>query len=173
MWTSFVDRLTATPRQYGIYVVVYLLAGFAMNGVGKLLRIAEFAHWWQVVSCYGLYLLPASLLVRHLPVVQQYLYGLVVLAPLELIGYAIGSSHAFAGNVIDDVFGPRNFTLVMVIFFGWSLPAGNRLVAFLDRRPWLRHGRGGDSSPRRDRYDRHRQHDGHPAVPTGSHKGAR
>ena len=33
-----------------------------MNSLGKLLQIAEFASWWQVISCYALYLLPASLL---------------------------------------------------------------------------------------------------------------
>jgi hypothetical protein len=134
MWKSIVDRLAATRRQYQIYAAVYLLCGFAMNGLGKLLHIAEFVSWWQVISCYGLYLLPASLLVRRLPLLRQYLYGLLTLAPLELVGYAIGSSRAFDANLIDHIVGPRNFTLVMVVFFGWSLPVGNRIVALLDAR---------------------------------------
>ena len=49
-------------------------------------------------------------------------------------GYALGTSRAFEGNLIDRVLGPRNFTLAMVVFFGWILPLGNRAVAWLDGR---------------------------------------
>ncbi len=136
MWDTLRQNLRATRRQYQIYIVLYLLWGFAMNSVGKLLRIAEFATWWQVFTCYGLYLIPASLLVRRYPVFQQYLYGLLTLAPLEILGYALGTSHAYPGNVLDRVLGERNFTLAMVVFFGWILPLGNLAVARLERVLW-------------------------------------
>lgn len=104
-----------------------------MNGLGKALRIAEFVSWWQVVSCYVLYLVPASLLVRRHGLFQQYLYGLVTLAPLELAGYALGTSRAFPGNLVDRFLGERNFTLAMVVFFACFLPVGNRTVGWLER----------------------------------------
>jgi hypothetical protein len=122
-----------TRRQLALYAAVYLVWGLCMNGLGKLLRIAEFVSWWQVVSCYVLYLVPASLLVRRYGPFQQYLYGLLALAPLELVGYAIGSSRAYPGNVVDQILGERNFTLAMVVFFAWILPLGNRAVAGLER----------------------------------------
>lgn len=122
-----------TRRQLVLYASLYLAWGLCMNGLGKLLRIAEFVSWWQVVSCYVLYLVPASLLVRRYGLFQQYLYGLLALAPLELAGYAIGSSRAYPGNVVDQVLGERNFTLAMVVFFACILPLGNRAVAGLER----------------------------------------
>jgi hypothetical protein len=136
MWATFLRNLRATRRQYKLYLVLYLLWGFTMNGVGKLLRIAEFATWWQVFTCYGLYLVPASLLVRRSTVFQQYLYGPLALAPLELLGYALGTSRAYPGNVLDRVLGERNFTLAMVVFFAWLLPLGNLAVARLERGLW-------------------------------------
>lgn len=143
MWATFFQNIAATKRQYQLYLVFYLLWGFGMNALGKLLQIAEFNHWWQVITCYGLYLLPASLLVRRLSVFQQYLYGLFALAPLEILGYSLGTSRAYEGNFIDQIFGERNFTLAMVIFFGWSLPFGNKAVAWIEKtlfgqtRPWV------------------------------------
>lgn len=133
METNLFDGMRATRRQLCLYAALYLAWGLCMNGLGKLLRIAEFVSWWQVVSCYLLYLVPASLLVRRYGTFQQYLYGLLALAPLELAGYAIGSSRAYPGNVVDQVLGERNFTLAMVVFFAWALPLGNRAVAGLER----------------------------------------
>ncbi len=128
------DCVTVPRRLLVLYAVVYLLAGLTMNSIGKLFRIAEFVSWLQVVSCYVLYLVPCSLLVRRRPFFDQYLFGLLALAPLELAGYALGTSRAFDGNVLDRVLGPRNFTLAMVVFFGWILPFGNRAVVWLDDR---------------------------------------
>ena len=126
------DSLRPTRRQLVLYVALYLAWGLGMNGLGKALRIAEFVSWWQVVSCYVLYLVPASLLVRRYGFLQQYLYGLLALAPLELAGYAIGSSRAYPGNILDRVLGERNFTLAMVVFFACYLPLGNRAVGWLE-----------------------------------------
>lgn len=133
MQTDLFYGVRATRRQLVLYAGLYLLWGLCMNGLGKLLRIAEFVSWWQVVSCYVLYLVPASLFVRRYGVFQQYLYGLLALAPLELAGYAIGSSRAYPGNVVDQILGERNFTLAMVVFFAWILPLGNWAVAGLER----------------------------------------
>jgi hypothetical protein len=137
MYTLIRRRLdfAAAPRRlFVLYSVTYLLAGLAMNTIGKVLRIAEFVTWYQVFTCYVLYLVPASLLVRHRTFFDQYLFGLLTLAPLELGGYALGTSRAFEGNILDRVLGPRNFALAMVVFFGWILPLGNRAVAWLDGR---------------------------------------
>jgi len=133
METNLLYGVRATRRQLCLYAALYLVWGLCMNGLGKLLRIAEFVSWWQVVSCYVLYLVPASLLVRRYGAFQQYLYGLLALAPLELAGYAIGSSRAYPGNLVDQALGERNFTLAMVVFFAWVLPLGNRAVAGLER----------------------------------------
>jgi hypothetical protein len=134
----FLSRIAATRRQYLLYAALYFVCGLAMHFTGKALVIAEFVNWWQVIPCYVLYLAPASLLVRHREVFEQYLFGLFVLAPLELIGYALGSSIAHDGNLLDELLGPRNFTLAMTVFFAGIPPAGNaavaRLEALLDRR---------------------------------------
>ena len=127
------NALDATPRQVALYTVVYLAAGTCMNWTGRHFAIAAFAHWWQVVTCYGLYLVPVSLLVRGRTALEQYAAGVLALVPLELAGYALGSSIAYDGNVIDAVVGPRNFTLAMCVLFGVIPPLGNALVAAADQ----------------------------------------
>ncbi len=148
-WDSL--RAARAPRrQLVLYVVLYLAWGLCMNGLGKALRIAEFVSWWQVVSCYVLYLVPASLLVRRYSFFQQYLYGLLALAPLELAGYAIGSSRAYPGNILDRILGERNFTLAMVVFFACYLPLGNRAVAWLDGHLFGAEAEEGAAGERKD-----------------------
>jgi hypothetical protein len=136
LWDSLRQNLAATPRQILLYEILYLGWGFTMNALGKALRIAQFAHGWQVLTCYGLYLVPASLLVRRHGPGQQYLFGLLTLAPLELLGYALGTSLAFPGNLLDRVLGERNFSLAMVVFFAALLPLGNWAVDRLERGLW-------------------------------------
>ena len=135
------SALSATPRQYAIYVVFYLAWGCTMNAIGKALAIAEFAHGWQVATCYVLYLVPVSLADRDKTVFEQYVYGVFALAPLELAGYALGTSIAHDGNFLDAWLGPRNFALAMSIFFGIIPPVGNGVVRVLDAllsRPSMR-----------------------------------
>ena len=127
------ERFRVPRRTWVIYLVTYICAGLVMNAFGKAAQIAEFKHWWQVGTCYGLYLVPASLWIRHKSFFDQYLFGLLVLALLELGGYAIGSSVAFDGNIIDAVLGPRNFTLAMTVFFAVYLPLGNKAVEGIER----------------------------------------
>ena len=99
-----------------------------MNHFGKWSEIAQFRHDWQVFTVYVLYLVPISLTVRKSTKRQQYLVGLAALAPIELVGYRLGSSIAFDNNIIDQLFGVRNFTLAMSIFFGTYIPLGNWAV---------------------------------------------
>jgi len=130
--TSLLDLLRATPRQYALYVVLYATAGFINNRLGQLWELARFAHWWQVLTCYVLYLVPWSLAVRRLRIDQQYLYGLLALGLLELGGYSLGTSIAYPGNAFDRLFTERNFSLVMTLMFAGLLPAGNALAAFAE-----------------------------------------
>jgi hypothetical protein len=105
-----------------------------MNWLGEQARIAEFRYWWQVLTCYGLYLVPWSLWVRGRSVFEQYLYGLLALGILEILGYAIGSSIAHEGNILDQILGPRNFALAMTLWFAIYLPAGNYAVRVIESR---------------------------------------
>ena len=128
-----------------LYAVIYLTWGSASDTIGKLLLIAEFRHWWQILTCYICYLVPVSLLVREKSILEQYVYGVVALAPLELLGYALGTSIAHNGNVLDEMIGPRNFTLAMCVFFGIIPPIGNSLVRWTESRLF---GRAGEISYR-------------------------
>ena len=110
------------------YVVIYLIAGTIMNYVGAQLEIAKFTHWWQILTCYGLYMIPISLLLRGLPFHMQYAYGLIAMGLLEFGGYALESSYAYPDNLIDQIFNPRNFSLAMALFFAVYFPLGNLLV---------------------------------------------
>lgn len=118
-----------------MYLVVYFCWGLGMNHFGAAVEIARFAHWWQVVTCYLLYMVPISLLLRGRPWHYQYAYGMVAMAFLEFFGYWLGTSIAFDDNPLDRAFGVRNFSLGMTIFFGAYFPVGNWLVAKIDG--WL------------------------------------
>ena len=107
------------------YVLLYIPAGFVMNTIGQVFEIAMFANWWQVLTCYGLYLIPASVMGRDRSRFDQYLWGLLVLAGLELCGYTFNTSIAFEGNIIDQVLTERNFSLAMTVFFAVIIPLGN------------------------------------------------
>ncbi|MFM7204484.1 MAG: hypothetical protein ACKO6N_27230 [Myxococcota bacterium] len=124
----------ATARQYVLYVLVFLTWGLISNSIGKALHIAEFGHWWQVATCYVGYLVPVSLVLRRKSLFEQYVYGVFALAPLELIGYSLGTSIAHDNNLFDLVLGPRNFTLAMSVFFGIIPPVGNTIVKTLDEK---------------------------------------
>ena len=126
--------LRAPPKLIALYLAVYLPVGFFMNEFGKVVEIAEFANWWQVLTCYGLYMVPASLLIRHRHWFDQYLFGLLALGLLELGGYTLGTSIAHPDNILDSIFTERNFSLSMVLWFGVYLPAGNLGVGWLARK---------------------------------------
>jgi len=121
-------KLNVDIRLILIYVVIYFAWGMAMNAFGKKMKIAKFTYWWQVITCYILYMVPISLLLRNLPFHAQYAYGLVAMGFLEFGGYALKSSYAYPNNILDKTFSPQNFSLGMALFFALYFPAGNWLV---------------------------------------------
>jgi hypothetical protein len=127
--TVILKRLQVPPGVLLAYIALYIPIGFVMNAIGQAAEIAEFANWWQVLTCYGLYLIPCSLIIRHRAYWDQYLFGVFMLGLLETLGYAFGTSIAHEGNILDQILGPRNFALAMSLWFGVYLPAGNFAVA--------------------------------------------
>lgn len=131
---SLMNRFRITPGLLGVYGFVYLAAGFFMNSLGMYFEIARFNSWWQVGSVYILYMIPVSLLLRDMPFFRQYAYGTVAMGALEFCGYALGTSHAYPGNFLEEYFGIRNFSLAMTLFFAFYFPMGNGLVAWIHKR---------------------------------------
>lgn len=125
--------LKTDPTTYLIYILLYLPTGFLMNGLGHFFKIGEYAYWWQVLTCYGLYLIPASLLVRRRSYFDQYLSGLLIIAILELPAYSLGTSIAYDHSILDRYLTPRNYTLFMTVFFAAFIPLGNWTAAKVRR----------------------------------------
>jgi len=121
-------KLLVDNRLILIYIIIYFSWGMLMNWFGERVEIAKFTYWWQVITCYILYMIPISLLLRKLPFHQQYSYGLVAMALLEFGGYAFKTSYAFPNNLLDSIFGIRNFSLAMALFFALYFPMGNWAV---------------------------------------------
>jgi len=110
------------------YVVIYFLWGTMMDQFGTYMEIARFTYWWQIITCYILFMIPISLLLRGLPFHTQYAYGLVSMCFLEFGGYLMQSSYAYPDNLMDQYLNIRNFSLGMAMFFALYYPAGNWLV---------------------------------------------
>ena len=121
-------KLTADPRLVLLYCIVYFAWGMLMNWIGNEAEIARFNNWWQVLSCYIFYMVPISLVLRELPFHRQYAYGLIAMGFLEFGGYFFETSYAFPDNILDQIFGIRNFTLGMALFFAFYFPLGNWAV---------------------------------------------
>ncbi len=129
---SFLKKLRQVERnRLIIYILLYLVLGTAMNAFGQYAEIAKFNHWWQVITCYVLYLVPFSILFRGLPFFRQYAYGLVVMGTLEFVGYALKTSYVYPNNILIQWFTVHNFTLVMALFFAVYFPLVNAFVDFL------------------------------------------
>ena len=79
-------------KQLFIYIVVYFIFGVIMNFIGQKFEIAKFTFWWQIITCYILYMIPISILLREYPFFSQYAYGLVAMGFLEFGGYALKTS---------------------------------------------------------------------------------
>ena len=124
-------KLRVDKRLLLVYCIVYFLWGSGMNWFGTEMQIAKFTYWWQVISCYILYMVPISLLLRNLPFHMQYAYGLIAMGLLEFGGYYFETSYAYPDNLIDQLFGIRNFALGMSLFFALYFPLGNWVVAKL------------------------------------------
>ncbi len=119
------QKLNVDKRLLLLYCVIYFLWGLGMNWFGAQVEIAKFTFWWQVITCYILYMVPISLLLRGLPFHAQYAYGLVAMGILEFSGYALQTSYAFPNNILDELFNIRNFSLGMALFFALYFPFGN------------------------------------------------
>ncbi|HNF44817.1 MAG TPA: hypothetical protein PLT49_14130, partial [Ferruginibacter sp.] len=70
-------KLNVDKKLILTYAVVYFAWGVGMNYFGQYMQIARFTYWWQIITCYILYMVPISLLLRNLPFHAQYAYGLV------------------------------------------------------------------------------------------------
>lgn len=121
-------KLPVDKKLLLVYVVVYFVWGLGMDQFGSYVQIAKFTYWWQVITCYILYMIPVSLLLRNLPFHAQYAYGLVAMGFLEFGGYALRSSYAYPDNILDKMFSPQNFSLGMALFFTLYFPLGNWVV---------------------------------------------
>ncbi len=119
------EQLNADRKLIIIYVFIYFCWGMLMDWFGATVQIAKFTYWWQVISCYILYMVPISLLLRKLPYHAQYAYGLIAMGLLEFGGYALKTSYAYPDNIMDTIFGIRNFSLGMALFFAFYFPMGN------------------------------------------------
>ena len=125
-WKTWLrSRFEVDRRLLLTYLLVYFLWGLGMNELGKRLEIAQFTYWWQVISVYLVYMVPISLLLRGLPFHMQYAYGLIAMGLLEFGGYLWGTSYAYPNNILDQLFGIRNFSLAMSLFFAAYFPLGN------------------------------------------------
>ncbi len=127
-------RLLVDWRLILVYCMVYFLWGLGMNWFGAQMEIAKFTFWWQVITCYILYMVPISLLLRNLPFHTQYAYGLIAMGLLEFGGYALETSFAYPNNLLDQFFGERTFALGMALFFAVYFPLGNWAVGKLYTR---------------------------------------
>ncbi|MDY8136597.1 hypothetical protein [Aquimarina sp. 2201CG5-10] len=123
------DKLITTPKTLLLtYIIIYFLWGLGMNQVGSTLEIAKFTYWWQIISCYILYMVPISIILKEYNFFNQYAYGLVAMGILEFLGYWLQSSYAYPNNILDQAFSPQNFSLGMALFFALYFPLGNWLI---------------------------------------------
>ncbi len=142
MIAAFFRRFRATPSELAITCAVFLGIGILMNSFGRWARIAEFRHLWQIGTCYLGFVVPLALFVRGLSLPLQYCVCVTAFIPLEVAGYALGSSIAFDGNAFEALFGTRNFTAVMVAAVALVPPIGLKIVEGIRRAaPSSRPGR--------------------------------
>lgn len=132
----FKERLQVSRRTLIIYLILYFSWGLMMNYIGQVTAIAKFTYWWQVITCYILYMVPISLILRDFKWYEQYAYGLVAMALLEFGGYWFQTSYAYPDNMLDQAFGVRNFSLGMAVFFGFYFPLGNWAVKKIESLLW-------------------------------------
>lgn len=124
-----IEILSQTPAKlWLVYILFYGLWGTAMHHFGIYVKIARFKYALQIISCYILYMVPLSILMKELPWYQQYAYGLFFMGILEMGGYTIKSSIAYDNNLLDKIFTVRNFSLAMTLFFAAYFPLGNWIV---------------------------------------------
>ena len=67
LWDWAKTKLYVDRRLILICGLMYALWGLGMNWFGIQMEIPNFTFWWQMVTCYLLYIVPVSLLPRNLP----------------------------------------------------------------------------------------------------------
>jgi hypothetical protein len=134
MPARFFRRFRATPPELAVTCAVFLCVGVLMNAFGQWAHIARFRHLWQIGTCYLGFVVPLALFVRGLSFPLQYCVCVTAFIPLEVAGYAIGSSIAYDGNPFEAALGVRNFTTVMVAAVALIPPIGLRIVSAILRR---------------------------------------
>lgn len=139
MLVNIKKRLSIPSSLWVTYMVFYFIWGTCMNQIGKWMEIAQFTYWWQVITCYCLYMVPMSILMRDKTFFVQYVYGVVAIAPMEFLGYMNHTSIAInliedgnmiinEGNILAQYVNVKNFSLAMAMFFGIYFPLGNSMV---------------------------------------------
>jgi len=118
-------------QEYCIYAILYVATGALMNSIGMYFEIVRFEHWWQIITCYAMYMVPISILIREHSFFNQYCYGLLAIGLLELAGYTLKTSYVYPNNILAQWFTPYNLTLAMTLFFAVYFPLGNMLVKFI------------------------------------------
>lgn len=118
-------------KEVGTYTVLYVIMGAIMNSVGIYFEIVRFEHWWQIITCYAMYMVPISILIKEYSFFNQYCYGLLAIGILELSGYTLQTSYVYPNNFLVKLFTPYNLTLAMTLFFAVYFPLGNMLVKFI------------------------------------------
>lgn len=127
--TKNVNKLKQAPKSLVLtYIVIYFVWGLGMDRFGTEMEIAKFTYWWQVITCYILYMVPISIMLKEYSFFEQYAYGLVAMGILEFLGYWLQTSYVYPDNILDKMFNPQNFSLGMALFFALYFPAGNWLV---------------------------------------------
>lgn len=133
MLKNLLKKFQEVPHSlYLIYILVYISWGFGMDAFGAWAEIAKFNYWWQVLTCYGLYMVPISVLLKGKQFIEQYAFGLIAMGLLEFGGYYFETSYAYPNNIVEKIFGIRNFALGMALFFALYFPLGNWVVGKLN-----------------------------------------
>ena len=117
-----------------IYSSIYLATGIVMNSIGIYFEIVRFEHWWQIITCYALYMVPVSILIKEYSFFNQYCYGLLAIGILEFSGYTFQTSYVYPNNILSQLFTPYNVTLAMTLFFAVYFPLGNMLVSYICKK---------------------------------------
>lgn len=123
-----------SPKELCIYCILYLAVGAIMNSIGIYFEIVRFEHWWQIITCYALYMVPVSIIIKEYSFFNQYCYGLLAIGLLELAGYTFQTSYVYPNNILAQWFTPYNVTLAMTLFFAVYFPLGNMLVRFIFKK---------------------------------------
>ena len=93
-----------------------------------IVEITKFTFWRQIITCYGLNMIPISILLRGYPFFTQYAYGLMAVGFLEFGGYALNTSYIYPNNILYHWFGAYTFDLDMALFFALYFWLGNYVV---------------------------------------------